>query len=196
MTTTPLGVGTQDAVALLERSLGYTRSALVRIRPGHLDRPTPCPAWTIGDLLAHMDDSLDAFAEAADGAVALEPGAPRALDERVTSLQVKACGLLGAWSRPDCPPAVRVGGIAAPTGIVVAAAALEITLHGWDVLAALGRAVPPPEQFAEALLALAPMLIAPHDRGRRFAPARPVTGREPAAVRLLALAGRAPDWTA
>ena len=60
--------------------------------------PTPCPAWSLGELLAHMEDALDAFTEAAAGAVdgavhAAPPGI------RVAGPAGKACALLGAWSR-------------------------------------------------------------------------------------------------
>ena len=61
------------AVELLERSLAYTRVALAGVTEAQLANPTPCRDWTLRDLLAHMDDSLDAFAEAAGGSVALTP---------------------------------------------------------------------------------------------------------------------------
>ena len=73
---------------------------LPTVRDDLLDRPTPCDGWRLADLLAHMEDALDAFTEAAGGAGrgAPSPGArPRAGS---TAIQVKACALLGAWSRP------------------------------------------------------------------------------------------------
>src|SRR4051794_18164185 len=84
-------------VELLERSLAYTRAALVTVRPEHLCLPTPCDLWGLGDLLAHMEDALDAFGEGAGGAIDVHSRAPTPLARRITTLQEKACALLGAW---------------------------------------------------------------------------------------------------
>ena len=77
------------AVELLERSLAYTRVLLADVRPHHLPRPTPCAGWTLGRLLAHMEDSLDAFLEAAAGRVAVDSVPPTST--RVEALREKAC---------------------------------------------------------------------------------------------------------
>ena len=78
MTAAP---GVSDAVELLERSLSYTRVALSGISDDELGRPTPCTRWDLRDLLAHMDDALDAFTEGATGAVIgpVDAGAPAAV---------------------------------------------------------------------------------------------------------------------
>ena len=57
------------AIELLDRALGYTRVVLAGVPGADLDRRTPCRDWNLGQLLAHMDDALDAFTEAAGGAV-------------------------------------------------------------------------------------------------------------------------------
>ncbi len=61
------------AVELLERSLGYTRMALAGVTEASLRTRPPAVTGRLCDLLAHMDDSLDAFTEAAGGSVALTP---------------------------------------------------------------------------------------------------------------------------
>ena len=71
---------------LLQRALDYTRAALGTITCADVDRPTPCSGWSLADLLAHMEDALDAFAEAADGAVGLSSAAPTPLQTRVQAL--------------------------------------------------------------------------------------------------------------
>ena len=53
------------ALELLERAIAYTRGSLLLVTEADLDRPTPCREWRLLDLLRHMDDSLLAFAEAA-----------------------------------------------------------------------------------------------------------------------------------
>ncbi|WP_244930579.1 TIGR03086 family metal-binding protein [Nocardioides sp. W7] len=176
-----------DAVELLDRSLAFTCVALAGVGADDLERPTPCSRWSLGSLLAHMDDALDAFLEAAEGAVAVTPPAPA--PDVVGTLRGKAGALLGAWVRA-CPGDVLVGDAALAGPVLVTAAALEITVHGWDVGQATGRPRRVPDELAEGLLAAAGSLVAPRDRGVRFGPARDVPPDSPADVRLLAFLGR------
>ncbi|WP_395690251.1 TIGR03086 family metal-binding protein [Nocardioides sp.] len=182
------------SVELLDRALGYTRGRLSTVHDGLLGRPTPCEAWTLADLLAHMEDALDAFAEAAGGAVEVRGGATAA--GRVAVLQEKACALLGAWSGPapgDVVLAVRPPArdrVDLGSGLLVATAALEVTVHGWDVGQATGSPAPVPEALARALLPVAHAVVGPADRGVRFARARAVDPGAPSAQRLLAHLGR------
>jgi uncharacterized protein (TIGR03086 family) len=174
------------AVELLERSLGYTRVALAGVTEARLAGPTPCRDWTLRDLLAHMDDSLDAFTEAAGGSVALTrvPSAPP-----VMVLQQKACALMGLWSGPG-PVGIRVGEVDLATDLLVATAALEITVHGWDVAQATGEGTPVPAGLARHLLPVAHRTVAEVDRGIRFADALPEPVGATPDVRLRAFLGR------
>ncbi len=176
------------AVELLERSLGSTRVILAGVPGADLDRRTPCRDWNLGQLLAHMDDGLDAFTEAAGGAVAVPARGWSPL--RVERLQEKACALLGAWSGP-APAGVDVGGAELGSDLLVATAALEITVHGWDVGQALGSAPRIPNELAEQLLPVARQVVDDADRGVRFSPPHTLLALVPADQRLLAFLGRA-----
>lgn len=191
MTTTAL----TGAVELLERALGYTRVVLGAVTEADLDRPTPCADWTLGDLLAHMEDALDAFTEAACGTLARttppRADAPSNQVPRVGRIRDKACALLGAWSAP-APQGIEVEGRPVASELLLGAAALEVTVHGWDVARALDLEHPLPEALAERLLDLAHALVDPADRVVRFAPARPVPAGASAADLLLAWLGRTP----
>jgi uncharacterized protein (TIGR03086 family) len=175
-----------SAVELLERALGYTRVVLVGVADADLATPTPCRDWDLGRLLAHMDDALDAFTEAAGGVVHVP--APGWSPLRVDRLQEKACALLGAWTG-GVPDDVSVGGADLASDLLVATAALEITVHGWDVGRATGGARIP-EQLAECLLPVAERVVEDADRRVRFAPALAVPPDAPADQRLLAFLGR------
>jgi len=186
------------AVELLDRALAYTRVLLADVRPDHLARPTPCAGWRLGRLLAHMEDSLDAFTEAAAGRVEVDPVPPTST--RVDALREKACALLGAWTaaRPAGPSAasatpaeVEVGGQGLDAALLVTTGALEITVHGWDVGQATGRRTPIPDDLAGGLLPVAWQVIDDADRGRRFAGPLRLTGSASTADRLLAWTGRA-----
>ena len=180
------------AVELLDRSLAYTRVLLADVRPDNLDRPTPCTGWTLGRLLAHMEDALDAFTEAAAGRVEVDPVPPT--DTRVEALREKACALLGAWTaaRP-VEGRVTVGDLDLDTSLLVATAALEIAVHGWDVGQATGRRARIPDDLAGGLLSIAGQVIDGSDRGSRFASPRPASSEAAADERLLAWTGRAPQ---
>jgi uncharacterized protein (TIGR03086 family) len=190
-------------VELLERSLGYTRAALARVGPTDLTRPTPCDRWDLAALLAHMDDALDAFLEAAGGTVAPPTGpggAPR--PGGTDSLCSKACALLGAWTSAPPRPVTLAGagavdragrgaGVVMDPGLLVLTAALEITVHGWDVARALDLDHPVPPALAVDLLPVARALVGEG----RFAPALAVAGDPgaPSGVRLLGAVGREAD---
>ena len=178
------------AVELLDRSLAYTRVMLADVRPDLLDRPTPCTGWDLARLLAHMEDGLDAFTEAAAGRV--EVGPVPETSTRVDALREKACALLGAWTAalPVRTDPVAVGGVGLDGPLLVATAALEITVHGWDVGQATGRRTRIPDDLACGLLGIAEHVIAAGDRGPRFADPRPIPPDAGAGDRLLAWTGR------
>lgn len=179
-------------VELLERALAYTRSTLATVTTAHLCDPTPCHEWRLADLLAHMEDSLDAFAEGAGGAIGLRSAAPAPLDVRIATLRTKACDLLGAWATATTP-LVEVGGRPMPVGTIARLAAVEITVHGWDVGRTTGAGLPIPEPLAEALLPTALALALEHDG--EFGPPVPVPDGAGPARRLLALLGREASYS-
>jgi uncharacterized protein (TIGR03086 family) len=176
-----------DAVELLDRSLAFTRVALADITDEALARPTPCSAWSLGHLLSHMEDALDAFTEAAAGSVRVDPPGPAC--DQVGVLREKACALLGAWIRAT-PAEVVVGDRALDPGLLVGTAALEITVHGWDVSQATGRTARIPDELAAGLLPIARRVVYPTDRGSRFDHPRPTAAGASHDIRLLAYLGR------
>jgi uncharacterized protein (TIGR03086 family) len=158
------------ALELLERAIGYTRVQLQVVTPAMLCRPTPCGAWTLGSLLDHMVESLDALTEAADlGVVALAvpPGQPSPVDA-VERLRERACSLLGAWSAVAVEDDVVVGDKALSSSLLACAGALEVAVHGWDVSQATGASEPIPAALARDLLTWADVLVSESDRPRRF----------------------------
>jgi hypothetical protein len=136
-----------------------------------------------------MDDGLDAFLEAAGGAVRLpaEPhGGPGA---DLELLEQKACHLLGVWSA-DTPPFVLVGDRVVPSSLLVSAAALEITVHGWDVGRATGAGHDLPDELARALMPVAHAVVTPEDRPGRFAAPRLTSPDAASSEVLLGFLGR------
>ena len=180
-----------EAPALLERAVGYTRSCLALLPRAAPDAPTPCAEWDLTRLLRHMDDALAAFTEAAEtGYVAPQGPAEEHPALLAASLRDRACRLLGAWAHEPGRPAVSVVGHDLSTTVLAATGALEIAVHGWDVARACGEDHPIPEELAEALLQVAPLVVGPDDRPGRFAAAYDVPPTATASDRLLAFVGR------
>ncbi|MET9895901.1 TIGR03086 family metal-binding protein [Streptomyces sp. NPDC006465] len=165
---------------LLERSLAYALGSVAAVPREGLRRPTPCAEWDLGELLRHLDDSVDALYEGvADGRVGLCPAPPAA--DPVCVFRERARALLGAWAAVSVAPSpAAVGDRSMDAGLLAAVGALEVAVHGWDVARACGRARPIPSGLAVELLPVARFVVADADRGVRFAdpvgipsPARP-----------------------
>ncbi|WP_235734593.1 TIGR03086 family metal-binding protein [Nocardioides alcanivorans] len=174
-------------VALLERAVGFTRQALYDATSTPLSAPTPCPAWQLGDLLEHMADGLEAFTEASSGFVSLE--APDLGTNRLDALRGKACALLSAWSAPTAHT-VLVHDQALHVEVLLRVAAVEITVHGWDVSRAAGTRQQVPDALAHDLLPAAHLLLESADRPGLFAPALEPSYDAGPGERLLARLGR------
>jgi uncharacterized protein (TIGR03086 family) len=182
------------AVGLLERAISYTMGNLHNVTSAALSRPTPCRDWDLGDLLAHMNDSLIALHDAIDlGHVDLSPATdgPDPAADLVAALRERAGLLLGACARTD-GDLVTVGGCPVSASIVTSAGAVEVAIHGWDVAQACGRPRPIPPRLAEELLQLSPLLVTAADRPGRFAAPVAVPPRTGPADRLIAFLGRDP----
>jgi len=185
-----------DGPALLERAVGYTRGCLQLVPGEPLDSRTPCAGWDLLSLLQHMDDSLAAFADAAEiGYVDLVPvraddpgpeGATLLLDR----LKGRACAVLGGWAHAAGTRDVAVSDRILRSDLLAAAGALEIAVHGWDVAQACGvdRRLPP--GLALDLLDLVPLLVDDADRPARFAAPVVVPLHSRPSTRLLAAVGR------
>ncbi|NEB02119.1 TIGR03086 family metal-binding protein [Streptomyces sp. SID13726] len=172
---------------LLERSLAYALGSVAGAEAVSLQRGTPCAAWDLGELLGHLDDSLDALYEGLTGGrIGLFPHA-----DRVCGFRTRACAVLGAWAAGP-PEDVLVGQRPLDARVMAAVGAVEITVHGWDVARACGRRRPIPEGLAAELLSVARCVVGDEDRGVRFADPVEVPSRARPEVRLLGFLGRCP----
>lgn len=179
-------------IGLLERAIGFTLGSLQLVTPEAMSRPTPCREWNLRALLAHMNDSLAALHEAVrSGRISTDPVSDSTADT-VRSLRDRACRTLGDWSNVDTHQLVAIGGQRLPAGLVTAAGAMDVAVHGWDVAAACGDHRPIPDALAEELIELAPLLVTAADRPGRFAPPATVSPHAGASDRLVAFLGRPP----
>lgn len=195
-------------VELLERSLAWVRPVLAAV-PGHPGAtPTPCAGWDLTALLTHLVDGFTAFTEAASGWVrppppastpagstadvpavgaAAVPADPGLLARRLLDL---GCTVLGSWTSTNASTC-RIGPARLPASALLEVAALEISVHGWDLAQVCAPDRHLPAELAAALLPVAVHYVTPGDRPGRFAPVVEVARRDPAAL-LLAHLGRRP----
>ncbi len=178
-----------DCGELLERALGYALGSVAGVETAGLGRGTPCAEWDLGELLSHLDDSLDALYEGLTGGrIGLFPRA-----DRVCGFRTRACAVLGAWASGP-PESALVGERPMDVRVMAAVGAVEIAVHGWDVAQACGRPRPLPGALAAELLPVARRVVAREDRGVRFGAPVAVPERAGPDVRLLAFLGRGADW--
>lgn len=171
---------------LLERSLAYALGSVAEVEAGSLQGRTPCAGWDLGQLLGHLDDSLDALYEGLTGGRI----GPFPRTDRACGFRTRACAVLGAWAAGPAGQRVLVGERSLDVRVMGAVGAVEIAVHGWDVAQARGRPRPIPVSLAAELLNVARCVVTEADRGVRFGPPVEVRPRARADVRLLAFLGR------
>jgi uncharacterized protein (TIGR03086 family) len=172
---------------------------LVRKIPDEaLGRPTPCEAYSVGDLLHHVHGSVLAFTAAAikeplDGGPAGDASLlpsdwrtaiPRDLDE-----------LVAAWRDPAAWEGMTAaGGVDLPGEVAGVVALDELVLHAWDLARALGLPADHDGPELPAVQAMVEQFAAMGSEGL-FGPAVPVPDDAPLLHRILGTAGRDPRWS-
>src|SRR3954447_19623635 len=161
------------SVAVLDSAVTWTHSCLQFARTSDLTLPTPCSAWNLGDLLAHMEDSLEALGEAAElGRVKVsEVADPQDAGRTIDRLVQRACATRAAWLHRLTSAPISVGDLALGRDTLAMVGALEIAVHGWDVAQAVGHDRRIPEDLAARLYPVATVVVTPRERGSRFAEA-------------------------
>jgi uncharacterized protein (TIGR03086 family) len=190
----------------LTMAVAYSVAGAAAVTPELLAHSTPCRGWDLHMLLLHAIDSLDALAEGVgSGHVALLPpelsrecGAdpPAAFIERASAL-AEVCALTavhrdGKRDRDGGSGPVTVAGCPLSRDLLLAAGALEIAMHGWDIFQACGCDRPIPDRLAADFLQLAPELITTAERGRLFAWPVAISASASPSDRLAAFLGRRP----
>ncbi|MEO7236524.1 MAG: TIGR03086 family metal-binding protein [Lapillicoccus sp.] len=179
---------------------GPTSQALARlvqgVRDDQLTDPTPCPDWTVGDLLGHVAGLTAEFTSSA----AKVPTPARAAEGLTSGWRERVAAdlaaLAAAWRDPDAYEGETHAGPVTLSGRETALVALnEVTVHAWDLAQATGQAYVADPGAVAAATAFVRSFDAPADDGTLFGP--PVETPDDAAPldRLLGLTGRDPQTT-
>jgi uncharacterized protein (TIGR03086 family) len=179
---------------------------IARVTDDELGQPTPCPAYTLGDLIEHVGGLALAFAAAAaKESSARTEGQPSGDASRLSPgwrarIPRDLATLAQAWREPGAWAGMtRIAGMDAPAEMVGVTAADELVVHGWDVARATGQPYDPePELLAAARGFLEAFATpdAPAGPDVPFGPAQLLPDSAPPLDRLVALAGRDPAWSA
>lgn len=185
----------------------WQMAALIGSTPdAMLGAPTPCPAYTLGDLIEHIGGTSMAFTAAAtktdlDGAGSTGPSgdASRLPPDWRTSIPRAVNAMADAWRDPDAWTGMtRAGGVDL-TGEEGGLVALdELVLHGWDIARSLGRPYNCDETSIAAVHAFVSQFSGPgmeEARAGLFGPVVPVDPGAPLLHRVVGLAGRDPAWS-
>jgi uncharacterized protein (TIGR03086 family) len=174
------------------------------VTPDHLDLPTPCAGWTVGDLLAHMTAQHLGFAAAAEGKqtrladwepleLSADPAADYAEAAESALLAFSDDGVLyGSFWLPEI-----LDGGPFPAQLAIGFHFLDAVVHGWDLAVSLGMKVDyPPELVGPALVAarLVPDCSLRTGPKAAFRPALPSNPDQSEMDQLLMALGRAPSW--
>lgn len=182
-------------IALLGAAIRYALDACAQVGPGELNRPTPCPDWDLAALLTHLAAAMgDLESGLRTGSVdpwAPDPaGRPMPADPADGVRDQAANLLFTCYAHHGGDRLVEVGGVPLTAGIVAAAAAMEVAVHGWDVAVARGAGQRIPPGLAGRLLRLGPLLVV--SRPGLFGPPVEVPRGSSASDRLVAYLGRDP----
>jgi uncharacterized protein (TIGR03086 family) len=179
---------------------------LVRGIPDELlDAPTPCPAYTVGDLVDHIGGAAVAFTGAAtkDQGDATSQGpsgdSSRLTDDWRTRIPRDLAALADAWRDPDAWTGMtKAGGVELPGEVAGLVALDEVVVHGWDVARATGQAYDCDAPSLEAVRAFVLQFSEPGQEEMRaglFGPVVDVPEDAPLLDRVIGLTGRDPAWS-
>ena len=119
---------------------------VARVEDNELGKPTPCPAYRLGDLIDHVGGLALAFTAAANkdsgkyGNQAPSGDAARLRDDWRERIPRDLTALARAWQDPAAWTGMtRIAGMDAPGEMVGLTAADEVVVHGWDIARAAGQ---------------------------------------------------------
>jgi uncharacterized protein (TIGR03086 family) len=170
-----------------------------------LDAPTPCPSYTLGDLVEHVGGAASAFTGAAakdlGDATSHAPSgdASRLSDDWRRRIPRDLAGLAEAWREPTAWTGMtKAGGVDLPGEVAGLVALDELVIHGWDVARATGQAYDVDAASLEAVHGFVAQFSEPgmeEARAGLFAAVVEVPEGAPMLDRVIGLTGRDPGWS-
>lgn len=160
--------------------------------PGQWELPTPCPDWTVRQLVNHLVLGHRRFAAALTGGTPPAPDADLLGGDPASAYASSAEAMLAAFRADgalDSPVSIPAGTL--PGRVACELRVVEALVHGWDLARATGRTLEFPAELVEESIAFSRVQRErlPADR-TPFGPSQPVADDAPPLDRLAALLGR------
>ena len=193
---------TVDYVSLDAQAVRASIDLVARVSADDLAKPTPCRAWTLYGLLAHMATQHYGFAAASRGDGDEAVWKLRDLgDDPVKAYIDSAEHVLAAFAEPGVPdrlfPLPEFGTDQPfPGHQAISFHFIDYVVHSWDVAKTLGTRVTFDPEVLDAGRAVAHIVPTGDLRltpGSPFAPDVPYSGTDPL-DRIVAHLGRTPTW--
>lgn len=186
----------------LDAAAQAVTTVVSNVSDDQLDGPTPCPDYTVEDLLFHVLGLSAAFKGTADKdfgqATSTPPGEADFVlpDDWRDQIPKQLDALAVAWRNPAAWEGMtQAGGVELPAGIAAQVALNELTMHGWDIARATGQDF----SLDDATLQVSHDLLYPGDdqseREPIFGPVVKVPDDAPLLDQVVGLGGRDPHWT-
>lgn len=175
----------EQSIDVLATALDQATDVLAAVPADRLSAPTPCTDWDVARLIAHVVAGPGNFVLMSRGGAPDWSAEPPLPDDWTAEFRSGADDLLKSWR--------EAGESASPQSIDWQTA--EFAVHTWDLARATGQTRPLDSRVAQQGLGFMDGALTPDNRGTAFGPARPVPEDAPAYDRLVAFAGRDPDWT-
>jgi len=182
---------------LLERACASTAKVLANLKPGDLDKQTPCASWKVRDLVNHIVGGAYFFATTAETGLAPEGG--DAVDFTSGNVQSAydegAKKAIAAFRAPGAmEKMMKLPFGEFPGGAFVMIATTDTFAHGWDLARATGQSTDFDQDLAGQLLAasMIPDEFRGPDGKAPFGPKVDVAESASAADRLAGYLGRTP----
>jgi len=146
-----------ELIDALDQTFQQTQGVIDNVRPDQLDNPTPCPEWTVRDLMTHAMGVVAGMGAAASGAA--RPGFELADDPAAQFRDISAA-TMAAWRTPGVMDKIVDGGPGPMPGHVLAGInLLDTATHTWDLAKATGQSTELDPEVLDAAWALAPRML-------------------------------------
>jgi uncharacterized protein (TIGR03086 family) len=180
-----------DLLDALDQTFQHAHGVIAGVRRDQYDLPTPCPEWTVRDLLDHLVSVVAGIGWSVSGQSPAGPFEPAA--DPAAQFQEVAALTLAAWRTPGAlDRTIDFGPGPMPARALANINLLDTATHTWDLATATGQPATLPDDVAAAALAASLQTISPELRSGRFAPPVDAPDAEHDTHRLVAFLGRQP----
>lgn len=179
-----------------ERALEATKDVVAGTREEQLDDPTPCPEWSVRDLLNHVINGCLAWASGARGKPRPFEAEDHTGHDYAAAFEEASLAALAAFQRPGAMDRTfKMSWGDTPGPVALGLAVADAAVHGWDLAKATGQTIRIEDDVANNVYGMTTQMMKPlgsFPRGDSFGDPVHVPDDAPIADKMLAYLGRHP----